>query len=965
MGILKACTPRAEVLKGDLEDAIFAADFGQLVSGTAPAVYGDAEQFFRNTHPAEQLKRIVEAVFTRLKDPGESGATIRLSTGFGGGKTHTLMALWHLGKHIGDFGLGVELLPGASRPSTVTVAGIDAGQAGVPNFATKDGKRIKSLAGALAFELKGESGLTTLGEADTIDGSPNESEIRAMLPDGPVLILIDELVVYMAQLNAEQQGNLMGFMKRLMSVVQSRPQTALVVTDPAAQPAYAAQAAVLSKQLQGALKLDNIYGRSMSDFDPIKQEGAKVIARRLFESVDPKAAQMASASYADLYDHVSKIPNLLPKEASDPEYAKRLVECYPFHPRLLDSAQDRLGALSEFNKSRGVLRLFARIIRDVWERNEDIELVTAGDIDWTSPRIQADLLDRLDRQNFRAAVNADVDGHAGELDGDVQRGVHRRVASALLLESIPLEANSALNKPELTLATLRPSEAGHEPAEAIDNLLKVCWHTYITDDGQAYQFRYHPNVNKQIEERMATVKLDEAEDRVRSQVQKYFSGPVFSLAPWPRMAKEVPNVARLQLALCFDEDTAKSVCKYADDDPAALMPRSFINAILAVAPSKDGYRQAVERAQRLIAAERILEENRKTDNGKLTVQQLEKLLPDLNKQFRLQSARAFNRVVLANTSSELTEEYLVSEETLATVNGQAALKRFIDDKKWVYQPTDRLDTDLFMDRVLPGATPTSTGVYSGKAIHERFLSASELKLLSDQSVVRNTILRAISEGKLVAHLESGAAYDRDGKVDGLVGSRTRTKGETIMSFPLTEDASVALPHAELAESWLKVDEPTKPGDPQPGGVHVPPPPTYGAPPVDERKAVNWESAIEKCAVRKVETIGVTATTGQAGALLTNLAVGFSPDSQSLDVYVSGKAKDGGQVSFKMSGVKPSHPAKPMNIALTLFNSLEEDGRVLNAKLTMSFGTGRVIDPIRFEQAQETAPSEVELEVRFS
>jgi predicted AAA+ superfamily ATPase len=529
MGILTACTPRAEVLKGDLEDAIFAADFGQLVSGTSPRVYGNAQQFFRNTHPAEQLKRIVEAVFARLNAPEEAGATIRLSTGFGGGKTHTLMALWHLARSITDFSLGTELLPAAGRPSAVTVAGIDAGQAGVPNFATRDGHRIKSLAGAIAFDLKGQHGLDALGEADTIGGSPNESEIRSLFPDGPVLILIDELVVYMAQLNAEQQGNLMGFVKRLMSVVQARPQTALVVTDPAAQPAYAAQASVLAKQFQGALKLDNIYGRSMSDFDPIKQEGAKVIARRLFESIDPTAAQSASASYADLYRHASETPNLLPKEAADPEYAKRLVECYPFHPRLLDTAQDRLGALSEFNKSRGVLRLFARIVRDVWERNEDVELVTAGDIDWTSARIQADLLDRLDRQNFRAAVSADVDGHAGELDGDAERGVHRRVASAVLLESIPLEPNSALNKPELTLATLRPNEAGHEPSEAMDNLMKVCWHTYVTDDGQAYQFRYHPNVNKQIEERMATVKLDEAEDRVRSQVQKYFSGPVFSL----------------------------------------------------------------------------------------------------------------------------------------------------------------------------------------------------------------------------------------------------------------------------------------------------------------------------------------------------------------------------------------------------------------------------------------------------
>jgi len=79
MGVFSGCKPRKEVLKGDLSDAIFAADFGDLISGKAPAVYGDAETFFQNTHPAKQLCKIVETVFDRLADPKEGGATIRLS----------------------------------------------------------------------------------------------------------------------------------------------------------------------------------------------------------------------------------------------------------------------------------------------------------------------------------------------------------------------------------------------------------------------------------------------------------------------------------------------------------------------------------------------------------------------------------------------------------------------------------------------------------------------------------------------------------------------------------------------------------------------------------------------------------------------------------------------------------------------------------------------------------------------
>src|SRR5262245_29427108 len=102
MSVLPGCKPRKEVLKGDLDDAIFAADFADLIAGNAPKVYADPKTFFQNTHPARQLKKVIEVVFGRLADTKEAGATLRLSTGFGGGKTHTLMALWHLARNVGD-----------------------------------------------------------------------------------------------------------------------------------------------------------------------------------------------------------------------------------------------------------------------------------------------------------------------------------------------------------------------------------------------------------------------------------------------------------------------------------------------------------------------------------------------------------------------------------------------------------------------------------------------------------------------------------------------------------------------------------------------------------------------------------------------------------------------------------------------------------------------------------------------
>jgi hypothetical protein len=147
MTVLSGCKPRKEVFKGELDDVIYAADFGDLVAGSAPKVYGEAKQFFQNTHPAKELCRVVQVIFQRLANPKEGGATIRLSTGFGGGKTHTLMALWHLGENIANPALGTELLPAAGRPKAVKIMGVDLGKAGVPVFATHGKVKVHSLWG--------------------------------------------------------------------------------------------------------------------------------------------------------------------------------------------------------------------------------------------------------------------------------------------------------------------------------------------------------------------------------------------------------------------------------------------------------------------------------------------------------------------------------------------------------------------------------------------------------------------------------------------------------------------------------------------------------------------------------------------------------------------------------------------------------------------------------------------------
>ena len=999
--IRETCTPRDEVLKGDLQDAIFAAEFGHVVVGRAPEVYQDPTEFFRNTHPAANLTKVVRTIFERLADPNEAGAAVRLSTGFGGGKTHTLIALWHLANNIGQTMLGTELLPAAGRPKTVVVAGVDAQKFGTTVCASHDGIETHSLWGELAYQLGGAEGYAEMQAVDDPLDVPHDDKVGAMLPDDPVLVLLDELVIYMALLGEQAQGALLSFVSKLISEVGARHQAVLVITDPAGQPAYAKEAQALAdvtKRLDAALRLEDVLGRKMSYFDPIGSETAQVINRRLFDSVDKSAAQALSAGYYNAYQRVaSEYPDLLPPDAATMDYAQRIVISYPFHPRLLETAQDRLGALQDFNKSRGTLRLFARILRDVWESDSDVSLITAGDLNWESDRLQADLLQRLKRDNFVAAVNADVVRHAGQLDGDFGTDAHRRAATALLLESLPLTPNAAMDKRDLTLAVLRPSDVGHEPGEAIDRLMSVCWHTYKDDTGRRFQFRYQPNANKIIEERADGIPAEDARQAVLTLAQNYFKGHTFSLVAWPGSPRAVSDSAALKLALCDREILAQAVCDYEDNaDPEAPRPRRFRNAILGVAPTAAMLEEATQEMRRRLAAEQILTEQKKKTPLR---EQVEELLPTLRRRANFRSVRAFNRVLFQGKPSvTLAEKYLVPDEgALGSVSGQTKLKQFLDDNKYIYQPTDAVDVDLLLD-LMGGATPSldHEGAYPASAVHERALASPKLRLMLNANPVRDAILKGVERGKLVVRLSNGNAHDQEGCVTGVQGDRTRSPAK-LTTLKLDADVLVAPATAPCVMAWLQVDEPidvdkdllsvaeaaVQKGvslqsicDAMDAGqiqyaLHdgsrlvvlnesfAAWQPTRSG----QITVLSWEHAIQCAATRPLVSLKLKANSADAANVLIACAQPFGAQSLAITVQASGQLKDGGTLNFLVANAKHNNPLKPIAEAQKLLRAMQ-DGSTFSAALTLDFGGQAMQDTAaHFAQAQGQS-TEVSLEADF-
>ncbi len=527
-----------------------------------------------------------------------------------------------------------------------------------------------------------------------------------------------------------------------------------------------------------------------------------------------------------------------------------------------------------------------------------------------------------------------------------------------------MQSNSGMDPAELTLAVLRPDEAGTEPAEALDRLVGVCWHTYPMPGGRGWQFRYEPNVIKQIEERMSKIPLEDAKSVVLSEAQGYFSGPAFKLCAWPTGARQVPESAELQLVLAEDEKIAKLVCAYSDDsNPAAPIPRRFQNAIVAISPTAAAINAAIERAQRLLAAEAIEREHRSGDSGKLVREQLDRIKPELRRQFRLQTCRAFDRVVLAGgTSYPLEEQYQVpDEQMLQRPHGQACLRRFLDAKGLLYQAGDALDVPRFMRDVLPGTTPQSDGpdVYTTRAVHERFLGAPGLRLLPDGGVVRQTVLRAVGDGKLIVRLPDGRAFDAQGCVAGPEGKRQRVPS-SLTTVALDDATLVTASGSTSGTGWIKEDTSGyDPGGGDGGRTVVLPRPEQG-----RMTVTRWEKVVELAAERPLIELHLRATDPASAKTLSSLGQPLGAESLSLSVTVGGALKDEGTINFAAYDVKPSHPTKPLSVAQTLFTAMAE-GASFEVDLTLRFGaSGRTGLQDQLRKLMEEAPESVTLQATF-
>lgn len=255
------------------------------------------------------------------------------------------------------------------------------------------------------------------------------------------------------------------------------------------------------------------------------------------------------------------------------------------------------------------------------------------------------------------------------------------------------------------------------------------------------------------------------------------------------------------------------------------------------------------------------------------------------------------------------------------------------------------------------------GVYTAKAVHERFLRAPGLRLLAKPDVVRDTIKKALAQGKIVVRVDDGIgfrAYDARGCVEGPPGNRRRSTA-ILSTFALHDNVLVTLPTTPYATEWLKEDagEGKTGNGPGPG----PWPPPLPLPP-SQVTAETWEHAIAYAAERPLAELRLVATRPADAAKLLGLAQPFGATALRLDVKVGGPLKDGGHAHLSIAGVKPAHPTKPLEMARTLHTAMG-DAALYEAALTLSFdGAGPANVGGLLEQARADAPADLGVRATF-
>ena len=645
---------KEELRSGELTLAEFAADLHEvtLAEGRRP-IYEDPERFFALTYPTHALRELVKDVAERLA--GKSTKAVRqLELTYGGGKTHSLITLYHLFrdpsalsdiKAVQEFRQHVGADLPAAFPVSLCFDKIDV-ERGIDGVRAPDGetRSLKHPWSVLAFQLAGADGLRAIhgdGEDEERETPPAEPLLAKLLalPQERglgTLILVDEVLMYArgkAGMGEVWRERIVDFFQHLVQAVTKVDRAALVASLLASDQSKQDR---MGQAIQSDL-FDVIRRQKEEGVQPVGREDvAEVLRRRLFE---PESFHDPGAHDAHVIGVVGALASLdATTKKNRRKEEERFRKSYPFHPDLGDVFYSRWTQLAGFQRTRGILRTLATALRDAESGDEcpvigPSALLSAPGTDGVSEAV-ADLAgistsekSEGSRTDWRTLLEKEIE-IARQVQGEVPALIQREVEQAVVavfLHSQPVGHKA--NTPELVRMIAAEAPGAIDLDKALGRWRELSWFlddADLEDDGAAgslpksWRLGNRPNLKQMHDEACSQrVSGDAVEQRLEEEARRArrltegaraAGAQVHNLPESPR---DLADNGEFRYAVLGPEAASESgrpsavAGRYLAETTGSDKPRVHRNVVVLAVPSRDGIAAARDAVRSLLGWEDV------------------------------------------------------------------------------------------------------------------------------------------------------------------------------------------------------------------------------------------------------------------------------------------------------------------------------------------------------------------------
>ena len=578
--------PHDDVATGNFQAAEFAADLYKVAATEeAGRDYAEPVQFLARTYLTEGLRDLIGRAVRRLAGDQNASPVINLQTNFGGGKTHSMLALWHLasGTPLGDYSQDVqevlletpfdELSGGVRRVALV-------GNHISPSGSVKaDGTQVNTIWGELAWQLGGKDAFAMVATADADRTPPGQSLHELLRTYAPAVILIDEWVAYARSLIGRDDlaggtfDDQFTFAQSLTEAVKGTAGVLLAISIPASESDNDTQPTIGNAEevggahgLEALRRLQNVVRRVADQWRPASSDEAyHIVRQRLFVAPDADALASINATARGFVEMYHRYADEFPREARDGSYEDRIKQTYPIHPELFDRLYEDWSSLERFQRTRGVLRLMNTVIHALWVGEDQSPLIMPASIPIGASSVNSELTQYL-QDSWKAVIDADVDGPNSEpakIDAGKplfgQRSLTQRLARTVFFGAAPTigSAHKGLDAQRVFLGTATPGDVPGNFHSALAALADRA--TYFYSAGGRYWYDLQANISRRAKDQADRLHTQEVYKEIarRLEHQAKTRGDFAGVHICPEDEADIPDSDEARLVILHPKRTHK------------------------------------------------------------------------------------------------------------------------------------------------------------------------------------------------------------------------------------------------------------------------------------------------------------------------------------------------------------------------------------------------------------------------